>query len=122
MPFILKIRYFFLNFLDLFKILLYIYMHIYKFLRIILFLDVENKDGYFYFFRLNIFIIIMTVLIFPINLLTNFINYIYLFIHYIQLKEITMLNYLNIRLHFTIISILFILLFNIKRIDFIILI
>jgi hypothetical protein len=62
----------------------------------------------------------MVLLSFPFYLFLNFINLFYKIIFLIDEKNLSIWKYINIRGHFIILSILFILLINIKRIDFII--
>lgn len=115
-PIIIKLRREFINLPFILRIILSLIIFIDMFLIKILYLETRKKNK-FYFIRLLIYYNILIWVSLPFHLISELYEIILRFIN-----KVDILNYFYLRLNFLFLSIVFILLLDIKRIDFIILI
>lgn len=115
-PFVLKLRQEILNFPFILEITIFYVFYLNKLLRKLLFLDVRKKN-LFLFLRWLIYYNLLTLIVIPLYLIVEFYEIILLIIN----TNINMKEYIWLRLNFLCLSLIFILLFNVNRIDLIIL-
>jgi hypothetical protein len=112
---LIRLRKIIIDFELIFTIILSLYIFIDMFLIKILLLY-TRKRTWFYFIRRLFYYNILLVLVLPFF----FIKELYTVILYVINGNVSIKNYLELRLHFLLLSIIFVLLFDIERIDIII--